>query len=137
MVLVYPVIYTKTGDRKDTYLVEIPDLDGATEGYGIEDAIEMAREYICSYCYDLSKKDYPKASNPEDIDLTNAKFAESGKSIISLIDADIDQYRKKMDMKTVRRNVSLPGWMNQEAEKNNINVSRVLQEALADKLGIK
>ena len=36
----------------------------------------------------------------------------------------------------VRRNVTLPNWLNIEAEKAHINVSRVLQEALMNTLGV-
>jgi len=44
------------------------------------------------------------------------------------IDVNLTDYRRKMDNKTVRRNVTLPNWLNREAEKAQINVSRVLQE---------
>ena len=42
----YPVLLTKTKDTKNTILVEVPDLNIQTEGYGIADAIEMARDAI-------------------------------------------------------------------------------------------
>lgn len=41
-----------------------------------------------------------------------------------------------LDNKTVRRNVTIPNWLNQEAEKAHINVSKVLQEALMSRLGV-
>lgn len=44
-------------------------------------------------------------------------------------------YRRRVDMKTVRKNVAIPSWMNYEAEKAGLNVSRVLQDALANILG--
>ena len=47
------------------------------------------------------------------------------------------EYRKKVDTKTVRRNVTLPSWLNCEAEHAGINVSRVLQEALMNVLNVK
>jgi post-segregation antitoxin (ccd killing protein) len=42
-----------------------------------------------------------------------------------------------MNKKSVRRNVSIPAWLNQAAEEAHINVSRVLQEALMEKLGVR
>ena len=45
-------------------------------------------------------------------------------------------YRNRLDNKAVRRNVTLPNWLNQEAEKSHLNVSKVLQEALMAKLGV-
>ena len=52
------------------------------------------------------------------------------------MDIDFVEYRRKADNKTVRRNVTLPNWLNQEAEKAHLNVSKVLQEALMSKLGV-
>lgn len=76
----------------------------------------------------------PKAGTK--IDSENGIFKEEGRSIVSLVDVDFDIYRKMQDDKMVRRNVTLPNWLNQSAEKARINVSRVLQEALMEKLGV-
>ena len=46
---------------------------------------------------------------------------------------DIDAYAEKYGEKTVRKNISIPAWLNTYGEKNNINFSRVLQEALLKK----
>ena len=55
---------------------------------------------------------------------------------VTLIDIDFTEYRRKNDMKTVRRNVSLPSWLDLEAEKAGINVSALLQAALKKELKI-
>lgn len=64
-------------------------------------------------------------------------FASEGESIISLVDIDFQEYRRKNDNKMVRRNVTLPNWLNKLTEKERLNVSRVLQEALMQKVGKK
>ena len=51
-----------------------------------------------------------------------------------MVDADFTAYRRKAGNKSVRRNVTLPSWLNFEAEKEGINFSKVLQEALMTKL---
>ena len=43
---VYPVIFTQLNDKKDTVLINVPDMDILTEGFGLSDAIEMARDAI-------------------------------------------------------------------------------------------
>lgn len=136
MVIVYPVIFTKTNDEKDTYLIEIPDLKGMTEGYGLADAIKMARDYIGCYCYDKADVDMPIASALSDIDISKGEFFEDGESEMSLVDVNIETYRKKMSNRAVRRNVSIPFWLNEAADKQHINVSKVLQEALMEKLNM-
>ncbi len=66
--------------------------------------------------------------------LPGREFYDAGESIVSIVDVDIEEFRKKLDNKPVRRNVSLPNWLNKKANEEHINVSRVLQEALMDRL---
>lgn len=135
---VYPVIFTPLNDEKDTVLIEVPDLQILTEGFGMADAVDMARDAIGlkGISYEDDGRELPKPSGMGDIDVTKGTFAEDGKGCLSLVDIDFAEYRRKIDNKTVRRNVTLPNWLNQEAEKAHINVSRVLQEALMMKLGV-
>lgn len=53
-----------------------------------------------------------------------------------MIDIDFTKYRRNIEKKTVRRNVSLPEWLNAEADMAGINVSAVLQKALKQELHI-
>ena len=129
---VYPVIFTQLNDKKDTVLINVPDMNILTEGFGLPDAIEMARDATLQ---DLGME-IPVPSDISDIDIKNGPFDNTGISHVSFVDIDFDEYRRKVDNKTVRRNVTLPNWLNQEAEKSHINVSRVLQEALMVKLGV-
>lgn len=139
MVLLYPVIFTATHDKKDTYLVYIPDLDGMTEGRGLKDSIRMARDYMG--CTQYQKKDelIPKARTLSEAKVSMSPFYKKEKakdSFVSLVDFDLDAYRKMMNKKSVRRNVSIPAWLDQAAEEAHINVSGVLQEALMEKLNL-
>lgn len=135
---VYPVIFTQLNDEKDTVLIEVPDLEILTEGFGMADAVDMARDAIGlkGIVYEDDGRELPQPSLISDIDATKGTFAEDGNGCVSLVDIDFAEYRRKIDNKTVRRNVTLPNWLNQEAEKAHINVSRVLQEALMMKLGV-
>ncbi len=135
---VYPVIFTPMNDKKDTVLIEVPDWKILTEGYGMADAVEMARDAIGlkGINYEDKEKKFPEASSINEIDTSKGTFAEDGECYVSFVDIDFTEYRRKVDNKTVRRNVTLPNWLNQEAEKAHINVSRVLQEALMLKLNV-
>lgn len=132
---VYPVIFTKT---EDCVLVEVPDLQILTEGKDYGNAIEMARDAIGLKGISLedAKLNIPEASKIECIDVKTGMFADEGEGIVSLVDIDFMEYRRKVDNKTVRRNVTLPSWLNKEAEAAHINVSKVLQEALMVKLNV-
>lgn len=135
---VYPVIFTKTNDDKDTVLIEVPDLGILTEGYGMANAIYMARDAIG--LHGITKEDMgisiAEARDIKEIDLSKAEFADSGESCVSFVDIDFDEYRKKIDNKMVRKNVTIPSWLNKAAEREKINVSKVLQEALMEKVGM-
>lgn len=71
------------------------------------------------------------------LNIENATFTDEGKTVVSLVDIDSSEYRRKIDTRTVRRNVALPSWLNYEAEHAGINVSRVLQEALMKVLNLQ
>ena len=134
---VYPVIFTPLNDKKDTVLIEVPDWEILTEGYGMADAVKMARDAIGlkGITYEDKEKKFPEASSINEIDTSKGTFAEDGEGYV-FVDIDFTEYRRRVDNKTVRRNVTLPNWLNQEAEKAHINVSRVLQEALMLKLNV-
>ena len=138
MKIMYPVIFTQTKDERDTYLIEIPDLkpiaSGVTEGFGLADAIEMARDYIGCTLYDKEDSEIPAASDIKDIDIGQGEFYHDGESIVSIVDIDIDVYRRRLDNRAVRKNVSIPAWMDVEAKRKHLNLSRLLQEALKEKL---
>lgn len=134
MSIVYPVIFTETKDEKDTVLAYIPDVDGMTEGYGIADAISMSKDYVCGILFD--KKDVPEASEIDKIDASQSPFFDAGKTFVSLVDVDIDAYRQREKSKSVRRNITLPQWLDEMASMAKLNVSAVTQNALKKELGI-
>lgn len=135
MKAIYPVIFTQTTTN---VLVEVPDLEILTEGKDIQDAVEMARDAIGVTGISMQdhNEEIPEASRMDQVNASLGTFAGDGQSYVSLVDIDFDVYRRKVDMKTVRRNVTLPNWLNLEAEAAHINVSKVLQEALMAKLGV-
>ena len=132
----YPTFIATSGAD---YLVYVPDLDLYTEGRDITDAIEMARDAIGLKGIDLEDdgKEIPKASSYE---AAAAKAKEEAddfdytQGMLTMVDVDFAEYRKRMNHKMGRRNVTLPNWLNMEADRLNLNVSKVLQEALADRV---
>lgn len=136
MKAVYPVYFTKADG---VILVEVPDLGVLTEGKDMNDAIDMARDAMELKCVSMedAKENIPEPSELSKMNIMEGTFAAEGETIVSLVDIDSSEYRRKTDMKTVRRNVALPSWLNYEAEKAQINVSRVLQEALMTTLGVR
>lgn len=46
------------------------------------------------------------------------------------------EYQKKHNSRAVKKTLSIPEWLNEEATAMGVNFSQVLQEALLSKLGI-
>ena len=134
--LVYPVIFTETKDEKDTILIYIPDLNGMTEGYGLANAIAMAKDYIGNFLYSKADSDFPIPCEIDDIKAESTVFADAGKSFVSLVDVDIDSFRRRKKSRNVRRNITLPEWLDDMATNEKINVSAVTQNALKQRLGL-
>ena len=122
----YPVIITKD---KDFFVASIPDFETGTQGESLTEAIEMARDAIgmCGCYMQDEKKDIPI---PTDI----GNVTKEASDILTLVDVDFDEYRKKHEMRTVRKNVTIPSWLNEEAESANINFSALLQKAIKAEL---
>lgn len=136
----YPVIFTKV-KKSDDYLVDIPDLDRQTEGKDLADAIYMARDLLGLLLVDMEDagEPLPSPTSIEKIDVTKGEFAKAGKSFVSMVDIDTGDYRRRVLMqssKSVRRNIALPEWLDTEARKAKINVSKIAQKALMERLGV-
>lgn len=126
----YPVIMT----RGEEYIVVfIPDFNINTQGKDVPDAIEMARDAIGLMGVDMQDdgEALPEASGLADIQ----KKAPEG-AIVSLVDVDFADYRRRNDMRAVKKNCTIPSWLNFEAEKAGVNFSAVLQTALKKELHI-
>lgn len=133
---VYPTILTRINDG--TVLIEVPDMEILTQGKDYADAIMMARDAIGLKGISLEDagEKLPEPSELSSVCPDEGTFADEGKGIATLVDVDFLVYRRKNDNRMVRRNVTLPNWLNQEAEKAQLNVSKVLQEALMEKLNV-
>lgn len=124
--LLYPAIFTQ-GEKYIT--VTFPDIPEAiTQGKDQAEAFEMAQDVLGLVLEDCTE--YPKAS---DIATLQADYPTS---TIALVTIDMLAYKKKHQSKTIRKNVTVPEWLNSIAEENNINFSQVLTEALKLKLHV-
>ena len=88
------------------------------------------------YTSDLLVMASNAASEIDDIKPETTVFKDAGKSFVSLVDIDVDFYRRKNKSKYVRRNITLPEWLDDMATNEKINVSAVTQKALIQYLGL-
>ena len=133
MKIVYPALFTPL-EKGTGQGVAFPDLPGCvTEGDSLAEAIEMAVDAASGWVLDELEdgNPVPEASRREDIPITEPQ------SFVNLVVLDMDSYAEKYGQKAVRKNCTIPAWLNTLAEKKGISFSEALQEGLAQKLNLK
>ena len=127
MKLTYPACFYKD-DSSDGYAVVVPDLPGCVSGGGtLADAILMATDAASGWVLDELEdgKAVPPASSLED-------FQPDSGGFVNMLVLDMDAYAEKYGNKAVRKNLTIPAWLNTFAESNHVNFSQVLQESLTE-----
>ena len=125
--LLYPACFYPC-EEQEGYTVVVPDLPGCvTQGKSLIDAIGMAVDAASGWVLDEMEdgRPIPPASKIEDV-----QADERPGGFVNLIVLDMDTYAEKYGEKAVRKNLTIPAWLNTYAEANNVNFSRVLQDAL-------
>ena len=124
--MIYPAVLYPFSDGSGGYVVEFPDLPGCvTEGKDLQEAILMGTDAASGWILDELEEGNKV---PEPSDYKKVEVRDGG--MVNLFTLDMDAYAEKYGEKSVRKNLTIPAWLNTFAEKNNINFSQVLQEAL-------
>ena len=122
MEYVYPAIFHKNED--ESYTIMYPDLQRCiSEGKTLGTAMYMAQSALTQWIGYLAdnKQDIPKASSVQEVKTSAGKF-------VNLIRADVK------DGRAVKRTFSIPKWMDDKVIQSGLSLSRVLQEALRERL---
>lgn len=130
MKLTYPAILYPFSDGTEGYVVEVPDLPGCvTEGDSMADAIIMGADAASGWILDEweNGRDVPSPSTYSEL-----TCREGG--IITLLALDMDSYTEKYGNKAIRKNLTIPAYMNTYAESHGINFSKVLQDAISKQM---
>jgi predicted RNase H-like HicB family nuclease len=127
MKLTYPAIFYKD-EGSGAYAVEVPDLPGcATGGDNLADAILMGTDAASGWVLNELEEGRPI---PLSSAMGDIPFEPGG--FVSLLVLDMSAYAEKYGDKAVRKNLTIPAWLNTFAETRHINFSQVLQESLTE-----
>lgn len=127
MKLTYPAIFYKD-EESGAYAVEVPDLPGcATGGDTLADAILMGTDAASGWV--LTELEDGRPVPPSSA--VDAIQSDSG-GFVSLLVLDMDAYAEKFGSKAVRKNLTIPAWLNTFAESQHVNFSQVLQDSLTE-----
>ena len=127
----YPAVFTI--EPEGGYSVNFPDLKGCyTCGDDLAETLEMAEDALALTLYRLEKagKSIPGPSDVNSLELKPGQFS-------SYVHCDTLEYHKRNNNRAIKKTLSIPEWMNEEATAAGLNFSQVLQEALKERLQIK
>ena len=125
MKYVYPVILYPDDGKIG---VTVPDLPGChTFGDDMADALFMAKDAIEMWLWNAENEALPIPTP------SSALHCEPFETF-TLVAADTDEYRKANDTKAVKKTLSIPAWLNNQAEKANAPYSQILQQGLKEYL---
>lgn len=128
MKFIYPAIIH---EDIDGYWAEFIDLEGcSTQGDTLEELLENATEALEVYLLGLLE-DGIKLPTPSSI--TNQKHLEEN-CFTTLISTEVDLSK---NIKSIKKTLTIPAWLNEKALDKRINFSSVLQKALIQELGLR
>lgn len=126
--LFYPALFHKA--EEGGFWVSFPDLpECLTDGDDIEQAYEMAVDALglALTSKEGEREPLPAPSAPDTISVEPDSF-------LVIVEFDMAAYKKRTNSKAVKKTLSIPEWLNEEATSMGVNFSQVLQEALIEKI---
>lgn len=128
----YPAVFYPWDDGRG-YTVEVPDLPGCvSEGEDLATAIEMAEDAASGWIVGELEdgKEVPSPSRFTEIIPEEDAF-------VQYLVLDISEYSRKYGKKVVKKNLTIPAWLATRAQEQNVNFSKVLQDALIEKMHLQ
>lgn len=127
MKLVYPAVLTPW-DEGDGYTVTVPDLPGCvSEGNSIPEALLMGTDAASGWVLDELEDG---KSAPASSTLSDAASDAPEDSIVSYLVLDMDSYAERYGKRAVRKNITIPAYMNAYIEDNGLSLSEITQNAI-------
>ena len=131
---------------KDTYLyaailsydedgisVEFPDIPGCLSCADTsEEAAKNAKEALGLHLWSM-EKDNDVIPEPTDI----SKLELEEKQIPLMVEVFMPPIRERQANRFVKKTLSIPSWLNAEAERAGINFSQLLQNSIKEQLGVR
>ena len=131
MYVSYPAVFYFDKEGRG-YNITFPDFTGATMGENEADGMKMASDFLGCKLYDfvVENKEFPKPTNILDVKMEDDGYSDLSKSFVTMVGLDLNQYMKDTETKVVRKNVTIPKYLNEMGKNFNINFSKLLTEAL-------
>ncbi|UZD42721.1 type II toxin-antitoxin system HicB family antitoxin [Selenomonas sputigena] len=122
--------------EEDGVHVVFPDLPGCiTFGADEDEAVRMAREALALHIYGM-EQDGDEIPQPSSLRMLAEQEDLQENEVFMLVEAFMPTFRERESKRFVKKTLSIPYWMNAEAERVGLNFSQTLQNAIAQKLSL-
>lgn len=126
----FPAIFDYADDGIS---VEFPDLPGVlTCGDTEEEAYRNANEALGLHLFGM-EEDNESIPSPSKV----KELSVDKNQAVVLVFVFMPLVRSRVKRATIKKTLTIPKWINDLAEENNINFSQVLQDALKERLNVK
>lgn len=126
----YPCIIT-FNKNDGIYYVNFPDLEDCfTDGETLEEALYNAKDVLGLVLY--TKEENNIEINPPKNNFISTKENQS----LSYVSVWMPLVRDEIENKSIKKTITIPKWLNDLAEDNNVNFSKLLQVSLKKYLGV-
>lgn len=117
--------------------VTFPDLPGCvSHGDDEAGALKNAQECLKLHMFGI-EQDSDTVPEPRTIaELNKGEPLEDG-AVYVLVEAYMPPFRERENNRFIKKSLSIPAWLNAEAEHRGINFSKTLQQALIERLGAR
>lgn len=134
-VYIYPIVISESQDETSDFkfFVEIPDFCGFTQARSFEESITMARDFIGNALVELAIEGEAFPSHDTEFKSLNS-LKKSDDDIVTTVDVNYSIFKHIHDNKTVRKNVTIPLYLEVLGRENNINFSEMLTNSLKNLL---
>ncbi|MCI8440609.1 MAG: type II toxin-antitoxin system HicB family antitoxin [Oscillospiraceae bacterium] len=126
----YPAFFFYDNDGVS---VEFPDLPGCLPCAEDEESIfRNAREALGLHLFGME-------SDGEDIPEPTpvSKLTPEPGAVVAMVDVFMPPVRERVNRQVVKKILTIPSWLNKEAEEAGVNFSQVLQDGLKQSLGVQ
>ncbi|WP_314062513.1 type II toxin-antitoxin system HicB family antitoxin [uncultured Vagococcus sp.] len=134
-IYLYPIVISETKNDSSgfDFVIEIPAFNGFTQAETFEESIEMARDYIGNHLVELDRKGsvFPE----QEVDYRNiGSLKKSENDIVTTVDVNFRNFKYANDNKSVRKNVTIPNYLDVLGKEHKVNFSELLTDSLRNLL---
>jgi predicted RNase H-like HicB family nuclease len=129
-IYIFPAIFDPC--EEGGYCVTFPDLPGiVTEANSLEKAFSMAREALKLHLFGMEQdNDYiPQSTLPN-------KILTPPDAFVSLVEVWMPPVREEMLSRSVKKTLTIPKWLHDVAEQEQVDYTQLFQASLKKFLGV-